>query len=52
MIRLCSHQCPHMALITLEDTLAALQNVQYKIELPEDIIAKARAPIDKMLAIS
>jgi quinolinate synthase len=52
MIRLCSHQCPHMAMITLEDTLAALENIQYKIELPEEVIAKAKAPIDRMLAIS
>ncbi len=52
MIRLCSHQCPHMALITLEDTLAALQNLQYRIELPPEVIRNARAPIDNMLAIS
>ncbi|HOD49975.1 MAG TPA: quinolinate synthase NadA [Candidatus Hydrogenedentes bacterium] len=52
MIRLCSHQCPHMALITLEQTLASLQNLQYQVELPEEIIRNAKAPIDNMLAIS
>ena len=40
-----------MAQITLEDTLAALQHIQYKIELPADIIEKARLPIDRMLMI-
>lgn len=52
MVRLCSHQCPHMALITLEDTLAALQKLQYQIELPPEIITNAKEPIDRMLAIS
>ena len=52
MIRLCSHQCPHMALITLEDTLAALEKRQYQLELPRDIIEKAKVSIDRMLAIS
>jgi len=52
MIRMCSHQCPHMALITLEDTLEALQKLQYQIELPEAILRDARVPIDNMLAIS
>ncbi|MCP4643118.1 MAG: quinolinate synthase NadA [bacterium] len=52
MLRLCSHRCPHMALISLEDTLEALRKTQYAIELPEDIIARAKDPIDQMLAIS
>ena len=51
MLRLCSHRCPHMAQITLEDTLAALEKVQYKIQLPADIIRNARLPIDRMLEI-
>jgi len=51
MLRLCSHRCPHMAQITLEDTLASLEKIQYKIELPKDIIEKARLPIDRMLEI-
>ena len=52
MIRLCSQRCPHMALITLEDTLEALRRTQYQIELPEDLIDRARLPIDRMLEIS
>ncbi len=51
MVRLCSHQCPHMALITLEDTLASLRNETCKVELPEEIIEAARTPIDRMLSI-
>jgi quinolinate synthase len=51
MLRLCSHRCPHMAQITLEDTLASLQRIRYKIELPEHIIRDARIPIDRMLEI-
>jgi len=50
-VRACSLRCKHMNLITLEQTLASLQNLQYRIELPEDIIEKARLPIDRMLAI-
>jgi quinolinate synthase len=51
LLRLCSLRCPHMAQITLEDTLEALQKIQYKIELPKEIIEKARLPIDRMLMI-
>jgi len=51
MVRACSLRCKHMNLITLEQTLASLQNLQYRIELPEEIIEKARLPIDRMLAI-
>ncbi len=52
MLRLCSQRCPYMALITLEDTLEALRKTQYKVELPGDIIERARTPIDRMLEIS
>jgi len=51
MLRLCSVRCPHMNLITLEDTLKSLQNRQYQIELPEDIIKRARKSLDRMLEI-
>lgn len=52
MLRMCSHRCPHMAQITLEDTVAALEKMQYRIEVPEDIREKARRSIDRMLAMS
>ena len=51
LLRLCNLRCPHMAQITLEDTLAALKNIQYKVELPADIVERARSPIDRMLSI-
>jgi quinolinate synthase len=37
--------------ITLEDTLASLQNMQYQIEVPEDIRLKARRAVERMLEI-
>jgi len=51
MLRLCSFRCPHMNTITMEDTVAALENLQFPIELPADILERARTPIDRMLAI-
>jgi quinolinate synthase len=51
MLRLCSVRCPHMNLITLEDTLRSLQERRFQIELPDDIIKKARRSLDCMLQI-
>ncbi len=51
MVRLCSIRCPHMNEITLEDTLNALRNNQYQIEVREDIRKKALKSIERMLAI-
>lgn len=51
MVRLCSVRCPHMNEITLEDTLEALEKLQFQIHLDPDIIEKARIPIDRMLSI-
>ncbi len=51
MVRACSLRCKHMNLITLQDTLACLQNLQYPVELSAEVIEKARLPIDRMLAI-
>lgn len=51
ILRLCSHRCPHMAQITLEDTKAALENLQYEITVPADIAERARLSIERMLAI-
>ncbi len=52
MLRMCSHRCPHMAQITLEDTVASLRHMQYQIEVPADIREKAKLSIDRMLAMS
>ncbi|MEJ2678046.1 MAG: quinolinate synthase NadA [Gemmatimonadota bacterium] len=51
MVRLCSVRCPHMNEITLEDTLAALQKNQHRIELSADLMQRARRPIERMLEI-
>ncbi|MCH7612146.1 MAG: quinolinate synthase NadA [Candidatus Marinimicrobia bacterium] len=51
MLRLCSVRCPHMNEITLEDTLAALQNKQYQIDIPTDIAQRARRAVERMIAI-
>lgn len=51
LLRLCSHRCPHMAEITLEDTLEALRRSRYVIEVPEDVRIRARRAIDRMLAV-
>jgi len=51
MLRLCSIRCPHMNQITLEDTLASLQKLQYQIEIPEDVRARAARAVERMIAI-
>ena len=44
-------RCPYMELITLENTLEALEKLQYQIELPADVLSNAHQPIDRMLSI-
>jgi quinolinate synthase len=51
MLRLCSVRCPHMNQITLEDTLSALQNMQYVIDVPEEIRQRAAQAVERMIAI-
>ncbi len=51
ILRLCSHRCPHMAQITLEDTLASLELMRYEVQVPDDIRERAKGAIDRMLAI-
>ncbi|HSS21279.1 MAG TPA: quinolinate synthase NadA [Pyrinomonadaceae bacterium] len=51
MLRLCSIRCPHMNQITLEDTLASLQKLQYQIEIPEDIRVRAARAVERMIEI-
>lgn len=52
MLRLCSVRCPYMNLITLEDTLKALELKRYQIELDSDLINRARKSLDRMLDIT
>ncbi len=49
MVRMCSVRCPHMNEITLEDTLKALRENVRVIDLPKELIEKARKSLDRML---
>ncbi|WP_018631363.1 quinolinate synthase NadA [Neomegalonema perideroedes] len=50
-IRPCS-LCPHMKRITLEKILWCLHTGQEEVTVPEEIIPRARLPIERMIAIS
>lgn len=43
--------CPNMKLPTLENIAEALENLSGAVELPEELMERARRPIDKMLAL-
>jgi quinolinate synthase len=43
--------CPHMKRITLEGILHALQTMTTEVIVPADVAARAKAPIDRMLAV-
>ena len=51
MLRLCSVRCPHMGQITMEDTLAALEKMQYELIVPEEILARAARSVQRMVEI-
>ena len=51
VLRLCSVRCPHMGQITMEDTLAALEKMQYEITVPEEIMVKAARSVQRMVEI-
>ena len=51
MLRLCSVRCPHMSQITMEDTLSALEKMQYEISVPEEILARAARSVQRMVEI-
>jgi len=51
MLRLCMVRCPHMNMITMEDTRDALKFNRYIIEVPEDIRARAYRAVDRMIKI-
>lgn len=44
--------CPTMKTITLEKVLSSLQNMQNRVEVPEEIAVKARKALQKMLEIT
>ncbi len=49
ILRLCSQRCPHMKEISLGQTLVALQETRFEIDLPEDIRLRAKKAVDRML---
>jgi len=51
MLRLCMVRCPHMNMITMEDTRDALQYNRYVIEVPEQIRQRALQAVERMLEI-
>jgi quinolinate synthase len=44
-------ECPYMKMNTLEKLRDCLETLQPRIELPEEIMRRARLPLDRMLAI-
>ncbi|MCK9425491.1 MAG: quinolinate synthase NadA [Ignavibacteriaceae bacterium] len=43
--------CEYMKMITIEKLCYALQNEKFEVRVPEELAAKARIPIERMLAI-
>jgi quinolinate synthase len=43
--------CKYMKMITLPKLRDALRDMQYEVRVPEEIAAKARVPIDRMVAL-
>jgi quinolinate synthase len=51
MLRLCMVRCPHMNMITMEDTRDALKFNRYTIEIPEETRVKATRAVERMIRI-
>lgn len=49
ILRMCSVRCPHMNEITLEDTLMAVREERYEVDVPEKIRVKAAKSVQRML---
>jgi len=43
--------CPHMKQITLDGILHSLETITHEVIVPADVAARAKAPIDRMLAV-
>jgi quinolinate synthase len=50
-LRMCSVRCPHMNMITMENTLHALQTNTIEIHVPEEIRVRALRAVERMIAI-
>ncbi len=51
MLRLCMVRCPHMNMITMEDTRDALKYNRYVIDVPEEIRLRAYQAVERMIRI-
>ena len=51
MLRLCMVRCPHMNMITMEDTRDALKFNRYIIDVPEETRVKAYRAVERMIKI-
>jgi len=51
MLRLCMVRCPHMNMITMEDTRDALKYNRYVIDVPEEIRVRAYRAVKRMIDI-
>jgi quinolinate synthase len=51
MLRLCSVRCPHMNEITLEQTLASLEQTRFVVDVPEEIRKRALRAVQRMIEI-
>ncbi|MEZ0397352.1 MAG: quinolinate synthase NadA [Anaerolineales bacterium] len=51
MLRLCMVRCPHMNMITMEETRDALKYNRYVIEIPEEIRLRAYRAVERMIQI-
>jgi quinolinate synthase len=43
--------CPHMKKITLEGIVACLENLQYPVEVADDVAVRARRAVERMLEV-
>ena len=44
--------CEYMKMITLEKLHDSLRNDRFEVKVPEDLVQKARRPIERMLSIA
>ncbi len=51
ILRLCMVRCPHMNMITMEDTRDALKFNRYVIDIPEEIRIRAARSVQRMIEI-
>jgi quinolinate synthase len=51
MLRLCSMRCPHMAEISLEQTIESLKQERYAVDVEEGLRLRAHRAVERMIGI-